>query len=234
LSDKMNSEFFEYTDEIGVDQVDVTEQLKDLNALAVECEDNLDTPLHAAVRAHSKDGRSFRFESSLERFYENELDIQNNAHRPMPQQTAADLATDLKLPDIAAFLKTQKVGHAKQHLDDFHASIHPESSVFNLLDNALKTLREDPNISLKMKKNTAILMFKRVLPQAKIYLDIQRLDAILHDPMNSFIKQLTSKFELVRYLRGISGYGERGMHKVTTTYKTICGDIRLRAKAVRV
>jgi hypothetical protein len=92
-----------------------------------------------------------------------------------------------------------------------------ENCLLEALNNTLKALKNDTSMTLKMKKNAAILAFEAVTPQMKSANDFNELREILIAPENKFIQQLTSRFEIVRHLRGLYG--------VTSTYKTIAHSI---------
>ncbi len=81
---------------------------------------------------------------------------------------------------------------------------------------ALTELRQDTSMTLKMKKNAAILAFKSIAPELNAD-QLRTAREILQDPDFKFTKQLTTRCEIVRLWRGAYG--------VTSTYKTIANII---------
>jgi len=93
----------------------------------------------------------------------------------------------------------------------------PENETFSAraliqLRIALTELRQDTSMTLKMKKDAAILAFKTIMPELNADQLRTAREILQHDDYK-FIKQLTSRTEMVRLWRGAYG--------VTSTYKTI-------------
>lgn len=106
---------------------------------------------------------------------------------------------------------TQSENDKKQSLED---------CLLDSVKNMLNHLNNDTSMTLKMKKNAAILAFQTIIPHLRSGDDFTELREILDAPESNFIKQLTSRFEIVRAIRGLYG--------VTSTYKTIAHSINSR------
>ncbi len=122
--------------------------------------------------------------------------------------------------------KYSKVNHAlilnyqRQQSPEVIQNIPLKHHLMDALETALSDLSQDKQLTLKMKKNAAILAFKTVLPHLKTGDDFKRIEEILDKENNRFLRQLTSRFEIVRRIRGLYG--------VTSTYKTIAHSINKR------
>lgn len=146
--------------------------------------------------------------------------LQNN------RAAAFEAVRALNQADLIALIKTS-LSH-RQHSAVFNLiktewgnlENKPEGNfndlMLNYLKNVLEGLRQNTQLTLKMKKNAAILAFKSIVPD----LDKDQLgrakEILMHEDYN-FIRQLTSRLEIVRLWRGAYG--------VTSTYKTIANMI---------